>query len=260
MEPTMAMLRDRERLSAGLALAVLTVLTVLAWAYLSGHAAHAHHSPGAPAPRGWDTQWLAMSTLMWSVMMVAMMLPVASPMILTFNRVYRRRILTDSAAAAPTSLFVGGYLAVWTGFSVIAASGQWALHENGMLDSAMGRAAPLLGASLLVLAGGFQWTPLKRACLAKCRTPLTFLLTEWREGWRGAFAMGLRHGAFCLGCCWALMLLMFVGGVMSLAWMGGLAIYMLAEKLIPAGESFSRAAGVVLIAAGAALAAGSLAG
>lgn len=248
----MADMRDRERLYTGLALALLTLL---AWLYLLGHAAHVDYPPATHAPHGRDMQMLAMGMLMWTVMMIAMMLPGASPMILTFSKVRRQRLATGGTTA-PTPLFVAGYLAVWTGFSVLAAVGQWSLHGYALLDSAMGRTGPLLGGGLLIFAGAFQWTSLKEACLTKCRTPLGFLLAEWREGWRGAFIMGLRHGAFCVGCCWALMLLMFVGGVMNLAWMGGLAVYMLAEKVVPGGPLFSRVTGILLIGAGVAVVAG----
>jgi predicted metal-binding membrane protein len=250
----MPSVRAYARLATGLALALLAALTVLAWRYLIGAASQVpvgHVATHAPA-----IAFVAMAIAMWSVMMVAMMLPGAAPMIVTFSTVVRRRA-PSRTGLAPTGLFVAGYLAVWTGFSVVAAVAQWALHANALLDGAIGRTGPLLGAGLLMVAGVFQWTALKEACLTKCRTPLSFVLTEWRDGWRGAFVMGLRHGAFCVGCCWALMLLMFVGGVMSLVWMGGLAVYMLAEKVVPGGARLSRAGGLVLIAAGVAIAVGS---
>ncbi|MDO9600088.1 MAG: DUF2182 domain-containing protein [Azoarcus sp.] len=255
MERTMLNLRTRERLSTGLALALLAVLTVLAWHYMIGTAAHAEM--GHVAMPHSSIEFIAVSVLMWSVMMVAMMLPGAGPMILTFSTVARRESPSHTVAV-PTWIFVAGYLAVWTGFSVLAALAQWGLYANALLDSAMGRTGPLLGAGLLITAGAFQWSALKEACLTKCRTPLSFLLTEWRDGWGGAFVMGLRHGVFCVGCCWALMLLMFVGGVMSLAWMGGLGLYMLAEKVVPAGMLFGRVSGLVLIATGTVIAANSL--
>lgn len=258
MTQTMTKMRARERLSTGLALALLTLMTVFAWRYLMGAAVHAEmgHVGMHDMPTS-SLAFLAVSVVMWTVMMVAMMLPGASPMIVTFSTVAQRQG-GSGGGMAPTWIFVSGYLAVWIAFSVLAAAGQLALYEHAMLDGAMGRTGPLLGAGLLLLAGAFQWSALKQACLTKCRTPLSFLLSEWRDGWRGAFVMGLRHGAFCVGCCWALMLLMFVGGVMSLAWMGGLAIFMLAEKVMPAGPLFSRASGLILMAAGVAVAAGNL--
>lgn len=253
MERTMRGLRARAQLSTAVALALLAGLTALAWAYMIGLAAHADMGHAAMPATAFE--FIAVSVLMWSVMMVAMMLPGAAPMIFTFSTVARRRADGEASAFVPTWIFVAGYLAVWTAFSLLAALGQWALYDRGLLDSAMGRTGPIAGAALLVLAGAFQWSALKEACLTKCRTPLSFLLTEWREGWVGAFAMGLRHGAICVGCCWALMLLMFVGGVMSLVWMGGLGVYMLVEKVVPAGQLFSRISGVVLVLAGVVLAA-----
>jgi predicted metal-binding membrane protein len=147
------------------------------------------------------------SALMWCVMMVAMMLPSASPMILTYARVYQQRV-TLGKAITPTWLFMAGYLAVWAGFGLLAAATQWGLYQSALLSPAMGKVGPSLGGGLLILAGIFQFSHLKQTCLSKCRSPLSLLMTEWREGASGALIMGIRHGAYCLGCCWALMLLM----------------------------------------------------
>jgi predicted metal-binding membrane protein len=186
----------------------------------------------------------SLTALMWATMMVAMMLPAAAPMVLAFARVRRVRIQA-AHPAAPTAIFVGGYLAVWLIFAMVMAA----------LSGAIGaEPGPLLAAALLAAAGAFQWTNIKQACLAKCRTPLGFIATEWREGPRGAFVMGVRHGVFCTGCCWALMLLMFAGGVMNVLWMLALAAYMLAEKVLPGGRALARATGALMLAAGAALA------
>jgi predicted metal-binding membrane protein len=234
----------------------LALLTLLAWGYLAMQGLHHDMDMAAsmamPASQGWGIGMLAMSALMWCVMMVAMMLPAASPMILTHSKVHRQRTAAGRVAV-PTWLFVVGYLAVWTGFAILAALAQWALHEAALLSSAMGRVGPSIGGGLLLAAGIFQWSSLKQACLSKCRTPLSFLLTEWRDGRWGAFVMGVSHGIYCTGCCWVLMLLMFVGGVMSLAWMAALAIYVLAEKVLPGGWLVSRAVGVLLIGAGVAV-------
>lgn len=248
MELTMARIHTLERALVGAALAALTVL---AWAYMipgdsSGDAPVSMAGAGAG---GWNLHMLNLSVVMWVVMMVAMMLPGAAPMIMTYVRVHQRRVASQRAVA-PTWVFMAGYLVVWTGFGVTAAITQWILHQTSMLSSAMGHVAPLSGAALLILAGAYQFSHLKQSCLGKCQSPLGFLMAEWREGLVGAFTMGARHGAFCAGCCWALMLLMFVGGVMSLAWMVGLAFYFLAEKLVPWPRVFSHATGAVLIAAG----------
>jgi predicted metal-binding membrane protein len=261
MEHSLLPRHARDRLWIGFALGMLAALTAWAWHLMIDAAAHQAMGHDYIMHHGTHVHpltYLAVSLAMWSVMMVAMMLPGASPMILTYASVAGRKD-TARGAVVPTWVFVAGYLAVWSAFSVIAAGGQWLLYDHGLLDGAMGGGAPLLGAALLILAGGFQWSALKEACLSKCRTPLSFLLTAWRDGTRGAFMMGLHHGIYCVGCCWALMLLMFVGGVMSLSWMGGLALFMLLEKVLPNGQLFSRITGTGLIGAGVLLALATLA-
>ena len=146
-----------------------------------------------------------------------------------------------------TSLFASAYLVVWAGFAIIATLANWALHSSGLMTSMMGSALPLWDAAILIVAGLYQFTPLKLACLNKCRSPLAFLMSEWREGQRGAFVMGLRHGGFCLLCCWALMALLFVLGIMNIAWIALLAAFVLAEKLASSGPWLSRASGVLLV-------------
>jgi predicted metal-binding membrane protein len=141
---------------------------------------------------------------------------------------------------------------------LLATAANWALHQSGLMTGAMGRAVPVAGGVLLVTAGAFQWTPLKHACLNRCRSPLAFLLTEWRDGNRGAFVMGVRHGAYCLLCCWALMSLLFVLGIMNLLWIAALAAIVLAEKVVPGGIWVSRLLGVLLSAWGAWMIAGSI--
>jgi len=143
-----------------------------------------------------------------------------------------------------------GYLLAWTIFSAMATALQWGLHAKALLSTKMVSTSPILGGSILIAAGIFQLTPLKHACLAHCRTPLTFIMAEWREGIGGALWMGLRHGIFCLGCCWVLMLLLFVTGVMNLLWVAILTAFVMVEKIAPAPRWISRAAGVVLIAWG----------
>jgi predicted metal-binding membrane protein len=138
---------------------------------------------------------------------------------------------------------------VWAIFSVVVALAQAVLHAAAMLSSAMAATSPLLAGGLLAAAGVFQWTPLKRACLAACRSPLSFLMAGWREGRIGAFVMGLRHGLYCLGCCWVLMALLFVVGVMNLLWVAAIAVAILVEKVVPRGDLVGRLAGVVLVAA-----------
>ena len=239
-----------DRLVAALALGILVAA---AWLVLLRM--RAAMMPGMmpgmamPAAHPWALPDVALLFLMWVVMMAAMMLPSAAPMILLFSSVNRRRG-ERASPMVPTSLFVAGYLLVWAGFSAAAALAQTALHEAALLSPAMATTTPLLGGLLLILAGVYQWMPLKQACLGTCRSPLGFLSSEWREGRRGALVMGLRHGLFCLGCCWALMVLLFVAGVMNLAWIAALAGLVLVEKIVPGGGWIGRAGGVALVAAG----------
>jgi predicted metal-binding membrane protein len=160
----------------------------------------------------------------------------------------------DTAPAVPS--FGLGYLVVWLAFSACATAAQWALHERALLSSTMATSSTVLAGVILIMAGAYQLTPLKTRCLARCQSPLGFLMSNWCDGTSGAFLMGLRHGTFCLGCCWALMAVLFVVGVMNLAWVAVLTFVILAEKLGPAGAGVSRAGGAILIALGAVLVSG----
>jgi predicted metal-binding membrane protein len=203
-----------------------------------------------PAMVHWGLADLALVFLMWAVMMAAMMLPSAAPMVRMFARSAEAQ--TDHSTGLLTSSFVGGYLAVWTAFSASVTLAQWGLLELRLVTPMMESASKWLSGSLLLVAGAFQFTDLKNSCLRKCRTPLGFLMAEWRTGVRGAFVMGLRHGVYCTGCCAALMLLLFVLGVMNLVWILALTLIVLVEKLIPAETVWpSRALGAVLIVWGA---------
>lgn len=205
-----------------------------------------------PMPQGWGMTTVFLLFAMWAVMMVAMMLPSATPMILTFLTVNRRRDTSDRPLV-PVAFFVLGYLVVWTAFSAAATLAQWGLHYAALLSPAMAATSPILSGGLLIAAGVFQLTPLKRACLKHCRSPLSFLIGEWRSGRVGAFVMGLRHGAWCLGCCWILMALLFVAGVMNLLWVAAIALFVMAEKILARGELLGRVTGVALLAGGAAI-------
>jgi predicted metal-binding membrane protein len=203
-----------------------------------------------PMMRPWSARDFVLMYVMWAVMMVAMMVPSATPMVLIFAAVYRKR-REQGGASVSTGVFLAGYLVVWSAFSLAAVLSQYVLQRAALVSPMMETTAPWLGAALLVAAGAFQFMPLKEACLAKCRTPMGFIMTEWREGSRGAFVMGLRHGAYCTGCCWALMALLFVGGVMNLLWVAFLAVFVLVEKVLPAGGLLGKTGGVIMIAWGA---------
>ena len=241
----------RERLIVG---GCLVAIVVLAWVYLL-HTKMVMPDMDMPGMvmvdlQPWGPATVLLLFVMWAVMMVAMMVPSAAPMILAFLTVNQRR----QAAArpfVPVTIFIFGYLAVWTAFSAVATLAEWGLHEAALLSTTMTATSPALNGGLLIAAGVFQWTPLKRACLKGCRSPLSFLMSEWREGYAGAFVMGLQHGAYCVGCCWFLMALLFVAGVMNLLWVAVIALFVLAEKALPKGELLARVAGIALMIAGA---------
>ena len=197
----------------------------------------------------WNLSALLLLFLMWAVMMVAMMVPSAVPMIQGFVAVNERR-RNSSRPVIPVGVFVLGYIVAWTSFSAATALAQWGLHRAALLSPMMVSTSPILSGGLLLAAGIFQWTPLKRACLRNCRSPLTFLMSGWRDGTAGAFFMGLHHGAYCVGCCWALMVLLFVVGVMNLLWVAVIALFVIAEKVLPRGELIAHIAGVALVVVG----------
>jgi predicted metal-binding membrane protein len=201
-------------------------------------------------PMPWSPFYAALVFVMWWIMMIAMMVPSAAPTILLFAAIRRKQGLADHPSAQAW-IFCGGYLVMWAWFSLLAVLVQWALEHAGLLS--MASASAVLGGVVLLAAGLYQLTPLKHACLRYCQSPVLFLSLYWQPGAEGALRMGLRHGAYCLGCCWFLMALLFVGGVMNLAWIAGIALYVAAEKLLPIGRALSRLAGVALCAAGALL-------
>ena len=240
------------------AFASIAVLCALAWAYLAyvastGMAAMPEmpDMPGMAMPMvyAWSAVDFAAMFLMWAAMMVAMMLPSVTPMVMLYGRVNVQRA-AQGRPQQSTWPFVAGYLLAWAGFSLIATFGNWALHSQGLLSSMMGKATPLVAGILLAIAGIYQWTPLKNTCLAHCRTPVGFLSDHWREGRLGAVRMGLHHGAYCVGCCWLLMTLLFVLGVMNIAWIVVLTAFVLAEKTVPFGKLLSRVAGALMLAWG----------
>jgi predicted metal-binding membrane protein len=202
------------------------------------------------APIVWTPGNAILMFLMWWVMMVGMMLPSAAPMILLFAAVNRKQRV-EGNPHVPTGLFMLSYLVAWGGFSLAATGLQWGLSRTGLLSPGMATTSALLAGSLVLAAGLYQLTSVKHACLRHCRLPVHFLASHWRGGAAGALRMGLAHGAYCVGCCWFLMLLLFAGGVMNLHWIAGLALFVLLEKLVPAGHWLSCVAGIGLAAAGA---------
>ena len=207
----------------------------------------------------WTPGYATLMFFMWWVMMMAMMLPSASPMILIFAAVNRNQRTLD-APYVPTGVFAAGYAIVWGVFSLLAASVQWGLESAGILSAMMASASAVFGGVVLLAAGIYQLTPLKHACLRECRSPVHYIADHWRPGSFGAMQMGIEHGVFCLGCCWTLMALLFVGGVMNLYWIAGIAVFVLLEKTIPAGHRLAAVTGIGLILWGGWLVAGALIG
>ena len=222
-------------------LVLLTLVTVASWWWIIVMARDMYGPmTGASAwmmtPR-WDTPHLLLLWAMWAVMMIAMMLPSAAPMILL------------AGAATRPFLLALGYIVVWAGFSVGATGLQWALGRFLVLTPMMEASSRSAGAVFLLIAGLYQWTPLKQACLIACQSPLAFVMQRWRSGSLGAFRMGMEHGTYCVGCCWALMLLLFAGGVMNLGVIAALTIFVGFEKLLPFGVQSARVSGLLLVAA-----------
>ncbi|HMB96493.1 MAG TPA: DUF2182 domain-containing protein [Tepidisphaeraceae bacterium] len=225
-------------------------LSLLSWIYLFNMAIEMK-SPNALATcamclRNWTIKESLLMFWMWAIMMIGMMVPTAMPMTLIYAAV-ARKAQQQGSKIAPTFLFVSGYILIWTLFSAAATLAQWKLDQLALLSPMMVTTSPALGASLLVVAGIYQLTPYKQSCLRHCRMPTYFIAQHWRDGNLGALRMGIAHGAFCLGCCWALMLLLFLGGVMSLFWILTITIFVLLEKIIPHGAGGAKLAGIGMI-------------
>lgn len=201
----------------------------------------------------WTTAGAVSSVLMWISMMIAMMLPATVPVVDAYATIARRR-RARREPYTPTFVFVGGYVLVWSCFSAAAAIIQWQLYRAALLTPTTQNASPMLAGTALLVAGLYQFTPLKAACMHGCRSPLNFIMAEWREGYAGALLMGVRHGVFCVGCCWAVMSLMFCVSVMDLRWAAALAVYAAIEKTAPGGDTvIAPAFGSAAILGGAAL-------
>jgi predicted metal-binding membrane protein len=240
--------RDRAVVIAGLVL-----VTLLAWAYLLAGAGMdmdmAGMDPDMVMPMTWTASYALVMFLMWWIMMIAMMLPSAAPMILLFAMINRKNRQRE-APFVPTGVFAAGYLVAWGGFSLAATLLHWGLERSGLLTMRMASATDWLGAGLQLSAGVYQLSPLKDACLRHCRSPIAFIMEHWRPGPAGALRMGLHHGAYCVGCCWVVMGLLFYGGVMSMGWIAGLALLVLLEKVLPAGPRIGALSGIGFMAWG----------
>lgn len=234
----------------------LATIAVLCWAYLAWLATGQSMTTPDDKPHvmsteltNWSTGDFLFMLLMWSVMMIGMMTPSVAPMILIYARVARQA--SSRGALAPAGWFASGYFSGWIGFAVLATLLQLALERALLLSPMMGTATPVLGAALLIGAGVYQWTPMKNACLTQCQSPFLFIQRQggFRAGRGAAAKLGLRHGAYCIGCCWALMALLFVAGVMNLLWIAVLGALVLAEKVVPS-QLLPRVTGICLVIAG----------
>ncbi len=237
----------------GVVVAGMAVFTAASWAYLAIVAASMDDMSSVlamPMTSAWSPTQAALMVVMWAVMMAAMMLPSAVPMVLAYDRMDRG---SAEGHRGSTALFVAGYVVVWSGFAFAATGLQWVLHSVTLVNGMGVSTQTWLSGGLLAGAGIVQFTPGKMRSLGACRTPMGFLMTSWREGRTGAMAMGLHHGRLCLACCWSLMILLFVLGVMNLAWVVVLAVFVLAEKVARRGELISRVGGLVLFAWGVAV-------
>jgi predicted metal-binding membrane protein len=235
----------------------VVLITILAWAYLvqigrQMSSSLQYDAQMAEMSMAMTKPWTMIDVVfiftMWTVMMVAMMIPTAAPMLLLFARARAGR----GARGVPIAVlaFGAGYATVWVGFSACAALGQAALHQAALLSPMMTASSPQIAGAILIAVGAYQVTPLKRACLAQCRSPLGFLMSHWRDGVIGSFRMGLGHGTYCVGCCWALMGLLFAVGVMNLLWVAAIALFVLYEKIGPGGTIVGRVAGALAMVAG----------
>jgi predicted metal-binding membrane protein len=244
--------RDR-----AIVLVCLAALVLVAWLYLARLAGDMTRGdmrlmgmPSAAAAmetQAWGPATFGLVLAMWSVMMVGMMIPSAAPAILIFARAQRQQLAGESPVL-PSLLFTLGYLLAWLAFSAVATTLQWVLAEAALLTPMMTSTSSVFGAVLFGSAGLYQLTPLKRACLTHCKSPLHFFAEHWRTGNSGALRMGVSHGTYCIGCCWFFMALLFVGGVMNLLWVATIAAFVLLEKVLPHGEWVTRASGVVMMA------------
>ena len=253
-DPRADRLSRRDR---GIILLALLGVTTIAWLYLLAvrqdmdrMAMDAMPGMAMPMAAPWTPSAFALAIAMWWVMMLGMMVPSAAPMILTFATLNRGK-RSRGQGFVPTSVFALGYLIAWGVFSLAATAAQWTLDRAALLSPMLATKGPAMGGALLFLAGLYQFAPLKQACLRNCRSPFAFVLNHWREGWGGALRMGFEHGGYCLGCCWVLMALLFVFGVMNLLWVAAIALFVFAEKLLPGGVWIGRVGGIAMLGFGA---------
>lgn len=241
--PQFAALSFRDKL---IVMGGISLVSLMGWAYMfyMGWAMDNMHlvdmwMPPRGGTRPWSVYDFWMLFVMWSVMMVAMMTPSVLPMVLMYTAVNKGK-KQKGMPYSPTFIFLSGYLVAWALFSVVASAIQYPLHESGLLNPMMNSRSYLLSGGILVLAGLYQWTPLKDACLTECRSPLSFLMSSWKDGHFGAFKLGVHHGLYCIGCCWALMAILFAVGVMNMLWVLAITVFVIIEKIGSTSSKLSR--------------------
>jgi predicted metal-binding membrane protein len=235
----------------------IAIVCILAWGYLirlnqqmssAGGAEMSMRDMGMATNAPWGVADILFTFAMWTVMMIGMMTPSATPVLMVFTAWHVRR--SERGISIAVLAFGLGYLVVWAGFSLLATLAQWALHQAALLSPMMSATSPRLAGAIIIAAGIYQLTPFKHTCLSHCQTPIGFLMSHWRDGTGGAFRMGLQHGIYCVGCCWVLMCVLFAVGVMNLVWVAVLTAFILVEKLGIGGDYVPRIGGALLIVAG----------
>jgi len=232
----------------------ILIITALAWAYMFHLDNEMKNMDMSmvhlmPSMHMWGLKQFVLMFVMWVVMMVAMMLPSTAPTVIIFANVYRKR-KNEGKPFVPVGFFLVGYFTIWGAFSLAATTTQWMLHKATLLSPMMISTSPFFGGTVLLSAGLFQFTPFKYSCLNRCRNPLDLLIDKWQEGNYGAYIMGIKIGYFCVGCCWMLMALLFVAGVMNLLWVAFIALFVLVEKVLPYPIWTSRLGGILLVLSG----------
>jgi predicted metal-binding membrane protein len=231
----------------------LIAMTILSWMYLIQMARDMSGPKSCcliPTHiQGWTAPYFGMMFIMWAIMMIGMMLPTAAPMILIYAAV-ARKAQKQQTPIAKTAAFSAGYIFMWIIFSFFATVFQWQLDKFALLSPMMVTNSPKIGAALLMAAGIYQLLPIKNNCLKHCQSPFHFISNHWRPGNLGAFFMGISHGAYCIGCCWVIMLLLFVGGVMNILWIAAITIFVLLEKILPMGGQGGKVSGILMIVVG----------
>ena len=251
-KPSLATVLKKDRLIVVVALLILCVLSWLYIIYLYNQMYPMNMDAilfAMPMTPNWSSTDFVLLFIMWFVMMIAMMTPSVTPLVLIFTLINRRR-REQRNPIVPSAYLLSGYFLVWAAFSLIATLLQWLLQQLSLLNPEMITTSKILGGVVLMLAGVFQFTPLKNTCLRYCRTPIGFIHQHWKDGKSGALQMGVQNGIYCLGCCWILMLLLFVSGIMNILWIAIISLFVLIEKIASSAKPISLIAGIALIAYG----------